>query len=186
MEEKERNEVSLDDEVTDGTTTQMDVGADSEEGEKKPEDMIQELTTQLNEFKDKYLRAHAEMENMKKRMQREKQEIIKFGIERILREFLLVYDAIEKSISMALELHPDDENFIQGLRMTEKLMLETLKKNHVEPIETENMPFDPNYHEAMMQATCPDVVQGMVIDEIEKGFMLHERVLRPAKVSVSG
>ena len=171
----------IDEQTVDNETVQTAV-----DEEKGPEEEIQELNTQLAEFKDKYLRAHAEMDNMKKRMQRDKQDIIKFGSERLLRDFLLVYDAVEKSISIALELHPDDENFIQGLRMTEKLMLETLKKNHVEPIETVNMPFDPNYHEAMMQVQRDDVVQGMVVDEIEKGFMVHDRVLRPAKVTVSG
>ena len=186
MEEEKRNEFPLNDEMTDEAAGRVKVEVESGEAAREPEDMIQDLTAQLEEFKDKFLRAHAEMDNMKKRMQREKQDIVKFATERLLRDFLLVYDAVEKSISMALDLHPDDENFIQGLRMTEKLMLETLKKNHVEPIETENMPFDPNYHEAMMQVMRPDVVQGMVVDEIEKGFMLHDRVLRPAKVSVSG
>lgn len=174
------------DEMIDEQTIERETAQTAVDEEKGPGDEIQELKTQLEEFKDKYLRAHAEMDNMKKRIQRDKQDIIKFGTERLLRDFLLVYDAVEKSISMALELHPDDENFIQGLRMTEKLMLETLKKNHVEPIETENMPFDPNYHEAMMQVQHDDVMQGMVVDEIEKGFMVHDRVLRPAKVTVSG
>lgn len=171
----------MDEKMMDGETARTEA-----EEEKNPQEEIQELKAQLEDFKDKYLRAHAEMDNMKKRMQRDKQEIIKFGTERLLKDFLRVYDAIEKSIAMALELHPDDENFIQGLRMTEKLMLETLKKNNVEPIETENMPFDPNYHDAMMQVQRDDVVQGMVVNEIEKGFMVHDRVLRPAKVTVSG
>ena len=186
MEEEKRNKVPHNDEMTDEETGQAKIEVESGEDGNEPEDPTQDLKKQLEEFKDKYLRAHAEMENVKKRMQRDKQDIIKFGTERLLRDFLLVYDAIEKSISMAMELHPDDENFIQGLQMTEKMMLETLKKNHVEPIQIEDMPFDPNYHEAMMQVTHPDVVQGMVVDEIEKGFMIHDRVLRPAKVTVSG
>ena len=186
MEEEKRNEGPYNDEMTDEATAQVEVEAESGDGEIEPERQILDLKEQLEEIKDKYLRAHAEMDNVKKRLQRDKQDIIKFGTERLLRDFLLVYDAVEKSIAMSLELHPDDENFIQGLRMTEKMMLETLKKNNVEPIETENMPFDPNYHEAMMQVTRPDMVQGMVVDEIEKGFMIHDRVLRPAKVTVSG
>lgn len=150
------------------------------------EPKIEELQAQIEEFKDKYLRAYAEMDNMRKRQERDRQDIIKYGKETILRDFLLVYDAIEKSISTALELYPDDQPFIQGMQMIEKLFLETLKKHNVEPIETTNVAFDPNYHEAMMQVNRTDTETGMVLDELEKGFMLNDRVLRPAKVTVSG
>ncbi len=149
-------------------------------------DDVAELKAQVEEFKDRCLRAYAEMDNMRKRLARERQEIVKFGTEKLLSDFLLVYDAIHKSIATATELHPEDEQFIEGLRMTEKLFLETLKKYQVEPIQAQNVPFDPNYHEALMQVPKEGVDKGMVVDEIEKGFMVHDRVLRPAKVTVSG
>jgi molecular chaperone GrpE len=149
-------------------------------------DEVTALKAQADEYKDKYLRTCADMDNMRKRLARDRQEIVKYGTEKLLKEFLLVYDAIEKSISAAIERHPDDEPLIQGLRMTEKLFLETLKKNQVEPIETKNVPFDPRYHEALMQVNRSDMQKGMVLDELEKGFMVHDRVLRPAKVTVSG
>jgi molecular chaperone GrpE len=85
----------------------------------------------------------------------------------------------------AQELYPDDEPFITGLQMIERLLLETLKKHGVEPIQTTNVLFDPNIHDAMMQGTRPDLEPGMVADEIEKGFLLNDRVLRPAKVTVA-
>lgn len=149
-------------------------------------DEVAELRAQVEESKDKCLRAYAEMDNMRKRLARERQEIVKFGTEKLLKDFLLVYDAIHKSITAATELRPEDEQFIEGLRMTEKLFLETLKKYQVEPIQAQNVPFDPNYHEALMQVPKEGVDKGMVVDEIEKGFMVHDRVLRPAKVTVSG
>ncbi|HHO76033.1 MAG TPA: nucleotide exchange factor GrpE [Deltaproteobacteria bacterium] len=186
MNEGKQNEFSRHDEIEKEAPGQVGNEEMLPEVERQPEDDLPDFKTQAEEFKDKYLRAHAEMDNMKKRMERDRKDIIKYGTERLLRDLLLVYDAIEKSIAMALEMHPDDEDFIKGLRMTEKLFLETLKKNSVEPIETENMPFDPNYHEAMMQVTRPDIVKGMVVNEIEKGFLLHDRVLRPSKVTVSG
>jgi molecular chaperone GrpE len=144
------------------------------------------LKAQVDEYKDRYLRSCAEMDNMRKRLARERQDIVKYGTEKLLRDFLLVYDAIEKSIDAAIQRYSDDDPLIQGLRMTEKLFLETLKKNQVEPIETKNVPFDPRYHEALMQVNRSDVQKGMVLDELEKGFMVHDRVLRPAKVTVSG
>ncbi len=150
-----------------------------------PEPGIDELKAQVEEFKDRYLRALAEMENMKKRQQRQHAEVIKYGKETVLKDFLLVYDSIEKSILSALELYPDDEHFITGLQMIERLLLETLKKHGVEPIQTKDMAFDPNFHDAMMQVSRPDLGAGMVADEIEKGFMLNDRVLRPAKVTVA-
>ncbi len=148
-------------------------------------DEVAELKVQVEEYKDRYLRSCAEMDNMKKRLARDKQDIVKYGTEKLLKEVLLVYDAVEKSLHTAIERHPEDEQFIQGLKMTEKLFLETLKKNQVEPIKTHDVPFDPRYHEAMMQEQKDGVPKGMVIRELEKGFMVHERVLRPAKVTVS-
>jgi molecular chaperone GrpE len=170
---------------------------DYEEGGMNPEQQVQEeaaqasepdaseLKVQLDELRDRYLRVLAEMENMKKRQQRQYEEVIKYGKESILKDFLLVYDAIEKSIASAKELYPDDEHFITGLQMIEKLLLETLKKHKVEPIETTNVIFDPNFHEALMQVKREDLEPGMVADEIEKGFLLHGRVLRPTKVTVA-
>jgi len=157
---------------------------ESIESVQAPEPSIDELKAQVVEITDKYLRALAEMDNMKKRQQRQYADVLKYGKESVLKDFLLVYDAIEKSIASALGLFPDDDNFIKGLRMTEKLMLETLKKHGAEPIQTTNVAFDPNYHEAMMQVTRDDLEKGMVADEIEKGFLLNDRVLRPAKVTV--
>ena len=157
-----------------------------QEESREAADDLAELKAQVEEYRDKHLRALAEMDNMRKRLARERQEIVKFGTEKLLKDFLLVYDAIHKSIDTASELHPEDEQFIEGLRMTEKLFLETLKKYQVEPIQAQNMPFDPNYHDALMQLNKEGVEKGMIVDEVERGFMIHDRVLRPAKVTVSG
>jgi molecular chaperone GrpE len=149
-------------------------------------DEVTELKAQVEEFKDRYLRAYAEMDNMRKRLERDRQEFVKYSTERLLRDILLVYDAVHKSIATAEKLHPEDEPFTEGLRMIEKLFFETLKKYRVEPIQAQNVPFDPNYHEALMQVNTQGVEPGIVVEEIEKGFMIHDRVLRPAKVTVSG
>ena len=155
-----------------------------------PEDLgnqIQTLALQLDEMKDKYLRSLAEMENMKKRFERDRENIFRYGNENLLKDLVRVYDSIDKSVQVAKDLHPDDINFIDGLEMVEKLFIETLKRHHIEPIDAKKgTPFDPNYHEAMLQRVDDDITKpDIVIDEFEKGFMLHDRVLRPAKVSVS-
>jgi molecular chaperone GrpE len=146
---------------------------------------LQELQAELEDYKDRYLRAMAEMDNMRKRQQRQHEETLKYGKEAVLKDFLLVYDAIEKSIITAKELYPDDQPFITGLQMIERLLLDILKRHGVEPIQTQDAVFDPRCHEAMMQMSRPDLAPGMVAEELEKGFMLNDRVLRPAKVAVA-
>ncbi|HQG31956.1 MAG TPA: nucleotide exchange factor GrpE [Deltaproteobacteria bacterium] len=185
MDENKRDTMHGTEEMTEQSAVPQ---TESKEGRetKEPCGDIKEIKAQLDEYKDRCLRAYAEMDNMRKRLARERQDIVKYGTEKLLKDFLLVYDAIEKSIHTAEEMHPEDEQFIQGLRMTEKLFLETLKKHQVEPIEAENMPFDPRYHEAMMQVTEGNMPKGMVVKELEKGFTVHDRLLRPAKVAVSG
>lgn len=173
----EQNDTGID-QGTQGQEGALDTGRDLEPA-------ISELKAQVEDYKDRYLRAMAEMDNMKKRQQRQHADVIKYGKEAVLKDFLLVYDSLEKSILSAQELYPDDEPFITGLQMIERLLLETLKKHGVEPIQTQDIAFDPNVHDAMMQVSRPDLGPGMVVDEIEKGFMLNDRVLRPAKVTVS-
>jgi len=165
-------------------------GMKQEAGEKesKVEDVevtIEKLKEEIASLKDRYLRAHAEMDNMRKRLERERRDIVKFGNESLLRDMLVVYDAIEKAITTGKEMYPDNRNFIEGMEMIEKLFLETLKQHGVEPIKAKGEVFDPKYHEAMMQVERDDLEEGVVADEIVKGFMLHDRVLRPARVSVS-
>ena len=183
MDDERKNSQENGNEMTDQYPASQE--SPQEESREKVDDLA-ELKAQVEEYRDKHLRALAEMDNMRKRLARERQEIVKFGTEKLLKDFLLVYDAIHKSIDTASELHPEDEQFIEGLRMTEKLFLETLKKYQVEPIQAQNMPFDPNYHDALMQVNKEGVEKGMIVDEVERGFMIHDRVLRPAKVTVSG
>ena len=172
-------------EINDNTLEEtQDAQEEAAEPAQAIEPSTDELKAQIEDLKDKYLRALAEMDNMKKRQQRQYADVLKYGKEAVLKDILLVYDAIEKSIASALGVFPDDDNFIKGLRMTEKLMLETLKKHGAEPIQTVNVAFNPHFHEAMAQVMRTDIEPGMVADEIEKGFLLNERVLRPAKVTV--
>ena len=182
MEDEKTNTFELTDSDLEGNLDQ----ALKEASQEKEEPGVDALKASVEEFRDKYLRVLAEMENMKKRQQRQYSDVLKYGKEAVLKDFLLVYDAIEKSIQSAAGLYPDDDHFISGLRMTEKLLLETLKKHGVEPIQTAHKAFDPNYHDALMQVKRDDIEPGMVVEEIEKGFLLNDRVLRPAKVTVAG
>ena len=123
MEEEKTNTIELTGSDLEGNLDQ----ALEEASQEKEEPGVDALKASVEEFRDKYLRALAEMENMKKRQQRQYHDVLKYGKEAVLKDFLLVYDAIEKSIQSAAGLYPDDDHFISGLRMTEKLLLETLK-----------------------------------------------------------
>lgn len=140
---------------------------------------------QAEEYKDRYLRTLAEMDNLRKRFDRERREVAKYSVEGLLKDVLRVYDAIEKSIQMARQHHPDDASFVEGLEMTERMLLDILKQNHVVPIEAQDASFDPNFHEALMQREQEGAASGQILEVFERGFMLHERVLRPAKVLVA-
>jgi len=182
----EKNKVKINDKRHKDETQELEEAGARKDGQKESEeDIVSRLNDEIALLKDKYLRTHAEMENIRKRLERERQEIIKFGKESLLRDMLVVYDAIEKAITTGKKLHPEDQNFIQGMEMIEKLFLEVLKQHNVEPIKAKGGVFDPMYHEAMLQIERDDMDAGRVADEIVKGFMLYDRVLRPAKVSVS-
>lgn len=162
-----------------------EVSQEEEAKKEDPKETIQRLNEEVALLNEKYLRAYAEMDNMRKRMERERQEILKYGKSSLLKDFLSVYDSIEKGILMGRESHSKKKDFIQGLEMIEKLFLEVLKRHSVEPIKTTGVAFDPHYHEAMLEIDRDDMKPGMIVEEFEKGFKIHDRILRPAKVSVS-
>ena len=133
---------------------------------------------------DLYVRSQAEMENARKRFQKDKQDLAKFANDTILKQLLPVADNLEKAIAHAM-----DENALDALRegidLTLKGFLDTLERNGVERVEALNQPFDPNFHEAVSEAENDAVEPGTVVNEFQKGYTLNKRLLRPAMVVVS-
>ena len=133
---------------------------------------------------DLYVRSQAEIENVRKRFQKDKQDLAKFANEMIIKQLLPVADNLEKAIT-----HTTDENALDALRegidLTLKSFLDTLEKNGVERVEALNQPFDPNFHEAVSQAENNAVEPGTVVNELQKGYTLNKRLIRPAMVVVS-
>jgi molecular chaperone GrpE len=133
---------------------------------------------------DLYVRSQAEIENVRKRFQKDKQDLAKFANEMIIKQLLPVADNLEKAIT-----HSTDENALDALRegidLTLKGFLDTLEKNGVECVEALNQPFDPNFHEAVSQAENNAVEPGTVVNELQKGYTLNKRLIRPAMVVVS-
>jgi molecular chaperone GrpE len=132
---------------------------------------------------DKYLRAVAELDNYKKRTAREKTDIIKYGKEDVIRDMLPFVDSLDRALEHA-ESNTDIQAFKEGLKLIQDQLLCSLKKHGVERIECTGKEFDPNFHEAMLQADSEHYEENKVIGEFERGYLLNGRLLRPSKVSV--
>ncbi|MEW5723845.1 MAG: nucleotide exchange factor GrpE [Thermodesulfobacteriota bacterium] len=131
---------------------------------------------------DLFLRAQADMENMKKRLEREKADFMRFANENIIKELLPVVDNLERAMNHAQD---DGGGLLEGVRLTYEGLRGTLERFGVKPINAAGGPFDPNFHEAVMQRENPDVEDNTVLEEVQKGYLLHERLIRPAMVIVS-
>ncbi|MCX5709183.1 MAG: nucleotide exchange factor GrpE [Candidatus Omnitrophica bacterium] len=134
---------------------------------------------------DNFLRLKADFENNRKRQEREKQDFVKFANEGIILEFLNVLDDLERVVDLAESKHTDLQSFLKGVEMILAHLYEMLKEYGVKPIEAEGKIFDPNYHEALMQVENKELPEHTVVEEMQKGYLLNDKVIRTAKVKVS-
>lgn len=142
-----------------------------------------QLVAESQENKDKYMRLFAEFENARKRMEREKMEFAKYANEEILVDLLGVFDNLERSLHFAQQNNA--ESLIKGLEMVIKEAQEIFKKNGVVAIEADGKIFDPHCHEILMQEENDELEEGTILQELQKGYMMDERVIRTTKVKVS-
>lgn len=157
----------------------------SEETAVDPKDEeIQQLQLKANENEEKYLRLYAEFENYKRRIQKENETNKTYQSQRVLTDILPTIDNIER----ALQIEGDDESFKslqKGVQMVHESLLRALKDNGLEEIESEGQVFDPNFHQAVVQDDNPDFKSGDITQELQKGYKLKDRVLRPSMVKVN-
>ena len=131
---------------------------------------------------DKYLRERADLENYRKRVQKEKEEILKYGNEQIILEILPSLDNLERAIDHANEESP----IVEGVKLTLGMLLSTLKKFGVTVVETPpGTPFNPEFHQAVGQVQSEEQEPNSVVAVFQKGYLLNERLLRPAMVTVA-
>ena len=180
--EKEENQNS---QTEDNNEVKENKGTEktSENKDLKPEDKLKEL-------EDKLARAYAEIENQRRRFEKEKEDAFDYGGFSLARETLNLIDNLERS-KLALE---NDENLknseplkktLDHLNVIQKDMISILKKNNIEEIKSIDQKLDPNLHQAMMEVEDDKKEPGTVVQEIQKGFMMKDRLLRPALVAVS-
>ncbi|HFG0422601.1 TPA: nucleotide exchange factor GrpE [Staphylococcus aureus] len=145
---------------------------------------INELQQLADENEEKYLRLYAEFENYKRRIQKENEINKTYQAQRVLTDILPAIDNIER----ALQIEGDDETFKslqKGVQMVHESLINALKDNGLEVIKTEGEAFDPNIHQAVVQDGNPDFESGEITQELQKGYKLKDRVLRPSMVKVN-
>ena len=147
---------------------------------------FQALKAEAEKFRDMALRAEAEMQNLRRRSERDVQNAHKFGAERLVQNLLPVLDSLEKAIETSLQAGTaEDDPQLEGLKLCLKLFSEVLEKEGIEVVDPLGQPFDPNVHEALSLIENPDMEPNSVMAVIQKGYRLHERLVRPAMVMVS-
>jgi len=141
---------------------------------------------QVASLKDQLLRVHAEMDNLRRRSQRDVENAHKYGVERLLGEMLPVLDSLEKGLESAGVLEGDAAKAVaEGMALSHKLLLDTLSRFGMKPVNPLGEPFNPQWHEAIAMVANPDMEPNSVMEVLQRGYMLHDRVLRAAKVVVT-
>ena len=183
MKEKKHEEA-----LTDKQQNQTQSGDEEDKGqatadESEQKDELIACQIELAEMKDKYVRANAEFDNIKKRLEKEKASALAYANEGFARDLLDVLDALEAAANIDAQ---DDASakIKEGVENTLSLLLSRLAKHGIKPIE-QHKDFDPNLHEAMMNVQSEHHASSAIVDVYQKGYLMGERVLRPSKVSVA-
>jgi molecular chaperone GrpE len=154
--------------------------------EEAPEDVQITLMEEVANLKDQLLRSLAEQENVRKRTIREREDALKYAVSSFARELLSVSDNLRRALNAApQEIDEQVKTFVMGVEMTEKELLHAFEKFGVIKISPENEKFDHNFHQAMFETEDADKEPGTVIQVLQPGYVLHDRLLRPALVGVS-
>lgn len=188
MDEKPDDPVSTDSE--DGSTRESEAAGPDEAAQRyeelSPAEREERLRQEASDNWNKYLRAAAELENLRKRASRDLENARRFGVERLVTAILPVRDSIEAGLtaldgSQSLEM----EAIVEGERATLRLLDQALEASGICEIDPLGAPFDPTRHEAMTVLEAADAEPDSVLEVVQKGYLLHERLLRPARVVVS-
>lgn len=174
----------LEDQVQDTATATADQEETSEEQELTPEQRIAELEAEVSESKDKYLRVFAEFENFRKRSMKERLDLMKTAASDTIKELLPVLDDFDRA-KAAAEDEQSDEVFSEGIRLVYEKLYKSLERKGLQPMVSTGEAFDPEVHEAITEIPAPtEDMKGKVIDTVEKGYTLNDKIIRYAKVVI--
>jgi molecular chaperone GrpE len=173
----------------DGPPGAPSAAAESGAAQRSPHEVIAALEAEAVDLKDRLLRAHAEVENIRKRSEREKEETAKYAITRLAREIVGVGDNFQRAIDAVPPGAADQDSalksFLEGVTMTERELLNVLERHGIRRVQPLNEIFNPHLHQAVMEIARSDVPSGTIVQVFQAGFMIEDRVLRPAMVAVA-
>ena len=161
---------------------------DQEEAEISSEDLIEKLNEEITSLKDQRLRAIAELENFRKRAEKDQSDALKYGISNFAKEIINIRDNIERAQSSISDEAKNNEaikSVIEGIDLIAQSVVSTFEKIGIKKIESLNEKFDHNLHQAMMEIENEELEPGTIVQELIPGYTLHDRLLRPAMVGVS-
>ena len=161
---------------------------DQEEAEISPEDLIEKLNEEITGLKDQRLRAIAELENFRKRAEKDQSDALKYGISNFAKEIINIRDNIERAQSSISDEAKNNEaikSVIEGIDLIAQSVVSTFEKIGIKKIDSLNEKFDHNLHQAMMEIENEELEPGTIVQELIPGYTLHDRLLRPAMVGVS-
>ncbi|MEH6545164.1 MAG: nucleotide exchange factor GrpE [Sneathiella sp.] len=173
------------------TETVNDPSLQGDEGEADTtaeDNIVEEQAAEIAELKDKVLRAMAEVENMRRRASREKEDAHNYAVTKFARDMLAVSDNLRRaidSIPAQAREQEDVKHVLVGIELTESELLNTFEKHKIKIIDAEGQKFDPNLHQAMFEVENPAVEPGTVLQVVQTGYAIADRLLRPAMVGVA-
>lgn len=182
--EEATTEETIIEETTGETSVEETVAEDKETAKEDESDELALLKEKLEKEEERYLRLLADFDNLKRRNQIDRVAQEKYRAQNLLTDLLPVLDNFERALQVEATTE-DAKSMKQGIEMVYRSLVEATTKEGLEPIATENVPFDPNIHHAVMQEKDDTKESGIVLQELQKGYMLKDRVLRPAMVKVN-
>lgn len=147
--------------------------------------LVDQLRAQSEENLQRMLRVQADFDNFRRRTRLEKEDYLKYAASGIVEELLPVVDNLERALSSS-EIGNDFEALAKGLNMIYRQFIEVLEQSGLKAIESIGQPFDPHYHQAVMKVESDEHDEGMIVEELQKGYVFKEKVLRPSMVKVTG
>ncbi len=177
--------------AVEGEANEQTIETEMEKAEQSATDNSEELLKEIEELKEKleaadnrYLRLQADFENFKRRTRLDQEASEKYRAQKLATDLLPVLDNFERALQIEAD-NDQTKSLLQGMEMVYRTLLDALKKEGVEPIEAVGQEFDPNYHHAVMQGNDENYGSNIVTEELQKGYLLKDRVIRPSMVKVN-
>lgn len=158
--------------------------AQAEEMADQGQDELARLKTEVEETQQRFVRAQADFDNFRRRTQKEKEELAKYASMKLVTELVPVIDNFERAMATVPE-GTESESFSKGIQMIFRQLETVLNNEGLTAMDTVGQPFNPEFHQAIMQVESDEYEEGTVVEEVQKGYMLKDKVLRPAMVKVS-